>query len=269
MLITTNGLVIRSYTSGNSDRVIHILTLDHGLLSVLVKGGGSKKGGADPAIQLFSYSNFELYQGKTGDLYWYRGGSVNNSFYNVTSDITNMALASYLCDLTGAFFPEESPEDASAPLLRMLLNSLYVLDNQQKPPALVKPVFELRSACLMGYEPDLGGCTVCGEANPENAYIDVMNGRFICESCHAVQSRSIPDKVRQDEQRLGRVICPVTGSVLAAVRYILAAPDKKVFSFSMKDAEEERALGRIAETYLLNQLEQDFDTLHFYRTVAD
>ena len=37
----------------------------------------------------------------------------------------------------------------------------------------------------------------------------------------------------------------------------------------MKDAEEERALGRIAETYLLNQLEQDFDTLHFYRTVAD
>ena len=269
MLITTNGLVIRSYTSGNSDRVIHILTVDHGLLPVLVKGGGSKRGGSDPSIQLFTYSNFELYQGRTGDLYWYRGGSVNNSFYNVTSDLTSMALASYLCDLTGAFFPEESPEDASAPLLRMLLNSLYVLDNQQKTHSLVKPVFELRAAALMGYEPDLSGCILCGEASPENAFLDIMNGRFICEACHAKQNKSLPDREKPGEQRLGRVICPVTGSVLAAVRYILSAPDKKIFSFSMKDAEEERALGRIAETYLLNQLEQDFDTLHFYRTVAD
>jgi hypothetical protein len=56
--------------------------------------------------------------------------------------------------------------------------------------------------------------------------------------------------------------------VLAAMRYALTAPDKKLFSFSLKDPEEERSFERAAETYLLNQLERDFDTLHFYRSVA-
>jgi hypothetical protein len=53
------------------------------------------------------------------------------------------------------------------------------------------------------------------------------------------------------------------------LRYIVSAPDKRLFSFTMKDAEEERALDRATESFLLNQLERDFDTLHFYRSVAE
>jgi hypothetical protein len=37
----------------------------------------------------------------------------------------------------------------------------------------------------------------------------------------------------------------------------------------MKDTEEEHALDRVTETFLLNHMERDFDTLHFYRSVAD
>jgi hypothetical protein len=53
------------------------------------------------------------------------------------------------------------------------------------------------------------------------------------------------------------------------LRYIVSAPDKRLFSFAMKDAEEERTLDRATESFLLNQLERDFDTLHFYRSVAE
>ena len=138
MLITTNGLVIRSYVTGNSDRVLHILTEDHGRLSVMVKGGGSKRAGVtDPCTQLFTYGNFELYRGKGGDLYWFRGGSVLIPFYGVTADITRMALATYLCDVTDDLTPEEAAEEETSLLLKMLLNSLYVLNNGQKPPNLV------------------------------------------------------------------------------------------------------------------------------------
>jgi DNA repair protein RecO (recombination protein O) len=270
MLITTNGLVIRSYPSGNSDRVIHILTEDRGRLSVMVKGGSSKKAGAaDPCTQLFTYANFELYLGKGGDLYWFRGGSVLRSFYDLTTDLTHMALAAYLCDVADDFTPEETAEEETALLLKMLLNSLYVLDNGQKPPTLVKAVFELRSAALMGYCPDLSGCSLCGEANPENAYLDVMNGCLICADCQTKRNRmgGMERIVQATEAR--NIVCPVSASVLAALRYILTAPDKKIFSFSMKDSEEERSLERATETFLLNQLERDFDTLQFYRSVAD
>lgn len=270
MLITTNGLVIRSYVTGNNDRVLHVLTEDHGRLSVMVKGGGSKRSGAtDPCTQLFTYGNFELYRGKGGDLYWFRGGSTLIPFYGVTADVTRMALAAYLCDVTDDLTPEEAAEEETSLLLKMLLNSLYVLDKGQKAPALVKSVFEFRSAALMGYCPDLSGCALCGEVHPENAYLDVMNGRVICADCQTGRNRLGGVERVEEALRERNILCPMSPSVLAALRFILTAPDKKIFSFSMKDAEEERGLDRVTETFLLNHMERDFDTLHFYRSVAD
>lgn len=274
MLITANGLVTRVYPSGDHDRVIQLLTREHGRLSVMVKGATSRRGGATvaPVTQLFTYGNYELYKGNGNDgLYWFRGGQTEASFYNVTSDLTRMALATYLCDVASELTGEESPEEDSAALLRMLLNTLYVLDSGGKPPILVKGVFELRAAALMGYQPDLTGCSLCREVYPEAAYFDVMNGCLVCADCQTKRNRLAGRILEQQEQELGerRIICPVSASTLAALRYALTAPDKKIFSFALKDEEEARAFERVTETFLLNQLERSFDTLQFYRSVAD
>ena len=269
MLITVNGLVTRSYPSGNHDRVIHLLTEDHGRLSVMVKGGSSSRA-ADAAscTQLFTYGNYELYRGKGGDLYWFRGGSVLTPFYELSSDITRRALATYLCDIASDLTLEEADEEESAILLRMLLNSLFVLCKGDKSPAIVKSAFELRSVSLMGYRPDLTACERCGESSPENAYLDILNGRFVCADCQSKLNRQF-GRVGEDSGEVRRPVCPVSASVLAALRYIVSAPDKRLFSFAMKDAEEERALDRVTESFLLNQMEREFDTLRFYRSVAD
>jgi DNA repair protein RecO (recombination protein O) len=166
--------------------------------------------------------------------------------------------------------PEEAAEEETSLLLKMLLNSLYVLDNGQKPATLVKAVFEFRSAALMGYCPDLSGCALCGEVYPENAYFDIMNGCLICADCQTKRNR-LSGRLTEITEELGerRIICPLSSSVLAAVRYALAAPDAKIFSFSLLDREAEDSFEKVAETYLLNHLERDFETLRFYRTVAE
>ena len=51
--------------------------------------------------------------------------------------------------------------------------------------------------------------------------------------------------------------------------YVLSAPDKKVFSFDISDREELATFAKATETYLLNHLERDFETLHFYHSVKD
>lgn len=270
MLITVNGLVTRSYPSGDHDRVVHILTEEHGRLAVMVKGAGTHRAGRSAdCTQLFTYGDYELYRGKSGDLYWLRGGSVIHSFYKVTTDMTRMALAAYLCDIASEESAEEGCVEESGSLLRMLLNSLYAIHEEAKPHPIIKGVFELRTAALMGYCPDLTGCSVCGVGYPESAYLDVMNGCLICADCQTKRNRMAG--INQTEELLGerRVICPITPSVLAAMRYALSAPEKKLFSFSLTDPEEERGFERAAETFLLNHLERDFDTLHFYHSVAD
>ncbi len=271
MLITVNGLITRSYASGDHDRVVHLITEDRGRLAVMVKGGNSKKGSpAAACTQLFTYGNYELYSSNGGDMYWYRGGSVLHTFYNLSANLSRMALAAYLCDVASELTDKDAGETETADLLRMLLNSLYMLDKGNKSPAIVKGVFELRAAAMMGYQPNLMGCALCKEGYPDEAYFDIMNGRIICADCQNKRNRLF-GRMATEQEELGErsIVCPISASVLAAIRYALTAPDQKIFSFVLKDREEEYAFDRAAETFLLNQLERDFETLHFYRSVAD
>ncbi len=270
MLITANGLITRVYETGNNDRILHIITEEHGRLSVMVKGrAGRRRDGSASATQLFTYGNFELYRGRAGDLYWLRNAAPIEYFYGVTRDVAAVSLAVYLCDVASELCVEEDVFPETADLLRMLLNTLYVLSKGDKPLALVKGVFEMRLAAMMGYQPDLTACARCQNVYPDNAYMDIMNGRIICADCQTELNRTLRRAEAEAELGERRIVCPVTASTLAALRYALAAPDRKIFSFSLADDEELRLFANIAETYLLNQLEQDFETLKFYRSVAD
>ena len=265
MLITTDGLITRSYPVGEHDRVVHLVTPEHGRLSVMVKGGQSKTNRHAAITQLFTYGNYELYH-KSGEMYWLRGGSVLQSFYDLTSDLTAMALATYLCDVTSELTGEgENAED----MLRMMLNTLYTLSGGRKSPALVKGVFELRAASMTGYMPNLEGCCVCGASHPEHSYFDIMNGAVVCADCQTSFNRQRMPMDVADANELGerRIICPMSASTLAAVRYAVLSPHKKIFSFALADRDEEQNFARVAEAYLLHHLERGFETLDFYHSV--
>lgn len=265
MLITTDGLITRSYPAGEHDRVIHLVTPEHGRLSVMVKGTQSKTNRPAAITQIFTYGNYELYR-KNGELYWLRGGSVLNSFYDLTGDLSTMALATYLCDVASELSGEgENAEE----ILRLTLNTLYTLKAGSKSQTMVKAVYEMRAAAITGYMPDLSGCAVCGAEHPETSYFDIMNGEIICADCRAKHQKKAPFTDTQALAELGerRIICPMTATTLAAVRYAVLAPAKKIFSFALSDKEEEAIFARAAETYLLHHLERGFDTLDFYHSV--
>lgn len=269
MLTTTDGLLIRAFPSGENGTLLHILTADKGRISVMAKGLHSKSKSASQLssiAQLFTYANYELY--RKGDMYWLRGGSVINSFYNLSCDIGMMSLGTYLCALAD----ELSDEGESAEgLLRMLLNSLYTIGLGEKSRKIIKGVFELRAAAMSGYAPNLVACDHCGNGYPDNCYLDVMNGRLICADCQTRMNRFYSpsqSEIQLDDDRATRnIICPLSSSALAAMRYALTAPDQKIFSFTLKSESDEQEFSRAAETYILNQLERSFDALDFYKSV--
>ncbi len=278
-LYTTDGLVIRAYPRGESDRLIQILTPDRGRLSAIVRHGQTGRDRLAAVSQPFTWGNFEL--AESHGALWLRSGAVLSSFYSLSCDLTHMALASYLCDLSGdvvgaADTSAPAPEGEENPdgmavlggrMLRMLLNSLYVLEQGTKPAALVKGVFEMRTAALSGFCPSLGCCARCGQETPAEAFLDVMNGRLLCDACKARLNRGGIGAIAEEALGERSILIPLTAPVLAALRYALAAPDRKIFSFTLESAEAE-AFSSATETYLLNHLEHGFDTLNFYRSVA-
>ena len=114
----------------------------------------------------------------------------------------------------------------------------------------VKAVFELRSACIAGYSPDLSGCHNCSEVFANR--FDISNGTLECARCRDSSSSGI---------RL-----PLTTGVLDALRYICYVEPNRMFAFEAGE-ETISTLGTIAESYLATQLERGFSSLDFYKSI--
>lgn len=263
MVFATDGIITRVSDVDVSDKLLNILTPEKGRIAVMVKGGRSPNSQFTPISQLFAYCNFEI--SERNSMYWLKGGSVINPFYDLSTDISKIALATYLCALSNEMTDEdEECED----IMRLLLNSLYLLGQDMKEPALIKSVFELRSATMSGYMPELSGCVYCHAPLSELMYLDVMGGRLICTECMSKRNkRKIPPHTEYDDVVESGVLCPVSMATLTALRYIVSAPDNKAFSFALKDEADVAELSKTTETYILNHLGRSFDALDFYNTV--
>ena len=263
MTFATDGLVTRIHDVGASDKLINIITPDRGRIGVMVKGGRSPSSRLTPISQLFTYGNFEIYE--KNSMYWLKGGSVTNSFYGLSADISRVALATYLCDLANELSDED--EECSE-LLRLLLNSLYLINKGEKSQDIIKAAFEMRVMALSGYLPELFGCAYCHSDSAEFLYLDVMGGKLVCTECQAKRGQRVPRISRDfEDEAEASVLCGMSPSTLTALRYIVSAPEKKLFSFELKDADDMHDLSRACEAYIVNHLGRNFDSLDFYKVV--
>ncbi|MBQ9784537.1 MAG: DNA repair protein RecO [Clostridia bacterium] len=259
-----DGVVVRVRDYGDHDRYLSVLTASRGRITLLAKGGKSLKGPQTAVSQLYTYANFEYY--RRGDFNILKGGSVLDPFYALSTDIDRLDLAAYLCDL--ACEVSDEGEEAGD-LLRLLLNSLHATAKDLYPQEIIKGAFELRTAVLAGYAPDLSGCAHCGTESADVMYLNVMNGALVCPVClkkfgsgHRAHSPNAYDDVREAE-----LLCPMTPAVCAALRYCAAAPLSRIFSFELKDASDLADFSKLAQTYILSHLGRGFDSLNFYHAM--
>ncbi|MBQ9760798.1 MAG: DNA repair protein RecO, partial [Clostridia bacterium] len=210
------------------------------------------------------YANFEFYRKGTVNIL--KGGSVNDSFYDLSRDIDRLNLAAYLCEVTCELTDEGEPAEA---MLRLLLNSFYAIGHELYPQELIKGAFEMRAAAESGYEPDLACCSGCGLAEWEHGYLDVMNGALLCPACLQKRGREVKNTGVYDDLREAEVLCPVSAAVRAALDYCVHAPLGRLFSFELKDTEDLRTFAKTAQTYLLSHLGRGFDSLDFYNMMRD
>ena len=243
MYLTIQGIVLRVTDYNDRDALLTLLTRHHGKLTVKVRGLRRKNSPLTAPCQLLAYGEFTLFE--------YRGQyTVNEAhslelFSQLRRDLTKLSLGTYFAQAAELLSQEDLPNPE---LQSLLLNCLYALSKLELPESQIKAVFELRAACISGYTPDLFGCHICGNQNPER--FDISAGQLECRNCRSGESNGI---------RL-----PVTPSVLDAMRYICLCDPKKLFAFRI-GTETLMLLSTLAEAYLTTQLERGFSTLDFYK----
>lgn len=241
MRISTKGLVIREQTTGESDRLVTLLTADYGLVRAFVRRAKQMKSRMNSATSLFAYGDFSLYRSK--DAFVVDDAVATGVFFGLRKDIERLTLAQYFAQLAFELGAEEQPCEE---LLRLTLNSLHLLCKGEKSLMQIKAVFELRAMCLGGYMPGILACDNCGTYETPLMYFDTLEGKIYCENC----------------PKTGAIPLPKT--VITAVRFICLTEPSKIFSFSLSD-ENMKLLSDVAEKYMLSRVQRKLSALEFYK----
>ena len=245
MYLTIQAIVLRVTDYNDRDALLTVLSRNHGKLTVKARGLRRKNSPLTAPCQLLAYGEFTLFE--------YKGQySINEAvslelFQSLRKDLVKLAAATYFAQVSELISQEDIPNPE---LQSLLLNCLYALSKLNLSHDIVKSVFELRAACLSGYTPDLFGCHICGNQNPDR--FDLSAGMLECQGCRSKASAGI---------RL-----PVTPAVLEAMRYICLCNPKKLFSFEIGE-QSLKLLSSLTEAYLTTQLERGFPTLDFYKSL--
>lgn len=245
MYLTIQGIVLRVTDYNDRDALLTLLTRRHGKLTVKARGLRRKNSPLTAPCQLLAYGEFTLFEYK--GQYTINEAQSIELFLPLRRDLTRLSLGTYFAQVSEVLSQEDLPNPE---LQSLLLNCLYALSKLGLPEEKVKAVFELRAACLSGYTPDLFGCHVCGNQNPDR--FDLSAGQLECRNCRSGESQGI---------RL-----PVTPAILEAMRYICLCDPKKLFSFQV-GPDTQKQLAELTEAYLSTQLERGFSTLDFYKSL--
>ncbi len=243
MRLTADGLIVRERNIKDDQRLVVVLTAERGLITAFVSGVRKMRSRTSAPTQLLCYSSLTFFRGR--NTYKIDEASLLESFFKLRQDIEKLSLAQYLCELSLCLAPEE---EEAGDFLRLMLYALHYLAEEKRPGILIKAVAELRMLSLSGYMPDLSGCAVCG-GDKESMRFDAAGGRLICADCGT--------------DMWGE---PLPRGVLTAMRHILSAQEKKLFSFTLPEAALER-LGRECEGYIAAQTDRSFKSLDFYREI--
>ena len=244
MHIETDGLVIKEQKIGENDRLITVLTSSHGLIRAFVRRANAAKSSMLSCTQLLSYSDFVFYKGKNS---WsVNSASPKASFFKLNEDLEAMSTAFYLAELFGELAPEN---DRAEGLLKLLLNSLYLMAEKKRPPVQVKAVAELRALSNAGYMPNLVACDHCGKYESDPMYFNPASGLLYCSGCGGPA----------DGMQLSL-------SAVTAMRFICFSEEKKVFNFTLSDGAM-LELSQAAEQFALQQTGRNYKTLDFLKSI--
>lgn len=136
-------------------------------------------------------------------------------FYNLRTDLDKLK---YSVHINKIILDVTNENQNSYNILQLLLNTLYTISETDKDLEFILSIFKMRILCILGFTPRVSECVNCKEK--ENIqYFSIKDNGFKCRECG----------------RLDKSAIQISESTKNAIKYVITAPAKKIYSFSLKD----------------------------------
>lgn len=181
--------MVRSYDFSEADRVVVLLTREHGLVRGVAKGVRKAKSRFGSRLQPFVEVDALVYPGRglatiaSVDTVAFFGNTIIDDFDRYTAGCAVLEAAERV-----------ALGEPDAGLFELVRDTFSQLQDPQQHPTLVLDGFLLRVGAHAGWGLSLFDCAVCGVAGPHKAF-HVAAGGAVCTLCRPMGALEVDPEV--------------------------------------------------------------------------
>ncbi len=208
------GVVLRTIRLGEADRIVTLLTPEHGKVRAVAKGVRKTTSRIGARVEPLSHVSLLCWRGRELDII--SQVEVLDAFRDVREDLDRLAPATTMLEVVDLASVERHP---SRELFAMLVGALRTLERTASP--LVLGAFCLKFLAVEGVGPVVESCARCGGA-PLVAF-DPGEGGFLCGRCRrgqAVSATTVALVQQVLSGGLARALNEPSGTATAAVEHL-------------------------------------------------
>ena len=173
------GVILRRRNLGEADSILTVFSKTEGKFEAIAKGVRKARSRMRGHLEPLTRSRVLVAHGRSLDVF--TQAETVDAYRRLREDLDASAEALYCLELVERFTEEREP----LPELYALLVAALELLAQGSGPAVTRH-FELRLLALLGYEPHVEGCVLCGDRLPEEeALLSPSAGGLVCRQCRA------------------------------------------------------------------------------------
>ncbi len=161
----TDAIVLSRFDLGEADRVLTLITPEHGKLKAIAKGVRRQKSRIGGSLEPFAELRVQLARGRTFDVV--TQVVVGQAWLRLRDSLEPAATAWYLAELADRSLEERH---AAEPLYALLHRAYELLDAGMAPGRVAR-WYEMRLAAELGVRPELERCVECDRLlEPSDAF---------------------------------------------------------------------------------------------------
>jgi len=188
----TPAIVLRSWSFGESDKIVSFLTESHGKVRGIAKGAKRSRKRFVNTLEPFSLVNLYFQDRPHTSLAFVHSCDPIRLFKELTTSLEKIAYASYLVEIADGLVGERAESRGVFEHLREGL--IFVEENGASLSFLV--FFELKLLKLSGYQPVLEHCRRCGKHFQDGSQpswrFSPRDGGVLCGPCSTFRKEAVP-----------------------------------------------------------------------------
>jgi DNA repair protein RecO (recombination protein O) len=187
-LYRDRAVVLRQHKLGEADRIVTLLTREHGLVRAVAKGVRRTRSKFGARLEPFAHIDVQLHPGRNLDIV-IQVVSVDAFATDIVSDYGRYTCACAMLETAERLAGEER---APVPALhRLTVGALRAVADGARPRELVLDAYLLRAMGIAGWAPALSECARCAAPGPHRAF-HVAAGGSVCVHCRPAGSSTPP-----------------------------------------------------------------------------